>query len=283
MSVLHELVRRIEHAEALDPVSKPLTTLVGRAVQPRAVRNLLSGTTLGHPAHPMATDVPIGAWSMATLLDLAGGRDTHRAADLLVATGMAGAVPAAAAGANDWADTYGPETRVGLVHAAANTTALGLYAASLTARLRSHRRAGKLLGIAGFAVLTAGGYLGGYLSFALGVNVNHTAWEHGPDDWTAVAAETELPDGHTRHIDADGTSILLHRDGATIHAISSICSHAGGPLEEGTITDECVTCPWHGSIFHLDDGHVARGPASAPQPAYDTRITGDQIEIRARD
>jgi hypothetical protein len=110
MSVLHELVRRIERAEALDRVSKPVTTLVGRAVRPRAVRNLLSGTTLGHPAHPMATDVPIGAWSMATLLDLAGGRDTRRAADLLVATGIAAAVPAAAAGANDWSDTYGPET-----------------------------------------------------------------------------------------------------------------------------------------------------------------------------
>jgi nitrite reductase/ring-hydroxylating ferredoxin subunit len=136
--------------------------------------------------------------------------------------------------------------------------------------------------MAGFAVLTAGGYLGGYLSFVLGVNVNHTAWEYGPDDWTAVAAETDLPDGHTRRVEAGGAGILLHRDDATIHAISSVCSHAGGPLEQGTVAEGCVTCPWHGSIFRLADGHVDRGPASVPQPAYDTRITGGQIEIRAR-
>ncbi len=117
-----------------------------------------------------------------------------------------------------------------LVHAVANTTALGLYAASLAARLRSHRGAGQLRGTAGFAVLTAGGYLGGYLSFVLGVNVNHTAWEFGPDDWTAVTGETGLPDGATRRVEVGGAGILLHRDGATIHAIASVCSHAGGLL-----------------------------------------------------
>jgi nitrite reductase/ring-hydroxylating ferredoxin subunit/uncharacterized membrane protein len=282
MRTLQELVRRIEALDGLDRVSKPVTELVGRAVQPAPVRNLLSGSNLGHPLHPMATDVPIGAWSMATLLDLLGGRQANKAADMLVATGMAAAVPAAAAGLNDWSDTYGPETRVGLVHAAANTTALGLYTASLAARLRSRRGRAKVLGMAGFAVLVAGGYLGGYLSFALGVNVNHTAWEFGPEEWTAVAAESELADGQTRRVDADGVGVLLYRDGDRIHALSSVCSHAGGPLEEGTVAAGQVTCPWHGSVFSLADGQVCRGPASMPQPAYDTRVSGGKIEIRAR-
>jgi nitrite reductase/ring-hydroxylating ferredoxin subunit len=219
---------------------------------------------------------------MATLLDVAGGRGARRAADVLVATGALAAVPTAAAGLNDWSDTYGPETRVGLVHAVANTTALGLYTASLAARLRSRRGRAKLLGMAGFATLVAGGYLGGYLSFVLGVNVNHTAWEYGPGDWTAVLAETDLADGQACRVQAGGAGVLLHRDGDRIHALDAVCSHAGGPLEEGTIAEGCVTCPWHGSTFRLADGRVERGPASIPQPAYDTRVSGGKIEVRAR-
>src|SRR6185312_14697482 len=107
------MTRRLERATALDRLATPLGTVVGRAVRPRAVRNLLSGTYLGHPLHPLLTDVPIGAWSMSALLDTVGGRTTERAADLLVATGVLAAVPTAASGLNDWSDTLGPDTRVG--------------------------------------------------------------------------------------------------------------------------------------------------------------------------
>lgn len=284
MSVLHDLTRRIERMAVLDRVAKPLTTAVGQLVQPRAVRNLLSGTNLGHPLHPMLTDVPIGAWTMATLLDTVGGRTARPAAAVLVATGAVAAVPAAASGLNDWSDTYGEETRVGLVHATANITALGLYTASLLARVRQRRATGKALGLLGFGALTAGGYLGGYLSFGLGVNVNHAAWQHGPADWTAVLAEGELTSGQPRHVDAGGAPILLYRQdqGQRIHALGSVCSHAGGPLEKGTISGGSVTCPWHGSTFRLADGHIERGPASAPQPSYETRVTNGQVEVRAR-
>src|SRR5436190_19421316 len=118
MRVLHEAARRIERLEALDRVAKPAARAVGRAVRPRMVRNLLSGTNLGHPLHPMLTDLPIGAWTMATLLDAVGGATAAPAADLLVGAGVVAAVPTAASGLNDWSDTYGAETRVGLVHAA---------------------------------------------------------------------------------------------------------------------------------------------------------------------
>jgi uncharacterized membrane protein len=113
----------------LSILSGPLARTVGRAVRPRVVRNLLSGTYLGHPLHPVLTDLPIGAWVMSALLDAAGGPAAEGAADLLVAAGVVAAVPTAAAGLNDWSDTSGPETRVGLVHAAVNTTALSLYLA----------------------------------------------------------------------------------------------------------------------------------------------------------
>jgi nitrite reductase/ring-hydroxylating ferredoxin subunit/uncharacterized membrane protein len=281
MAFTHELVRRIEGFSALDKVAKPVAGLVGKAVQPRVVRNLLSGTYLGHPAHPMLTDVPIGAWTMSALLDIAGGAKSEPAADLLVGAGILSAIPTAATGLNDWSDTIGGDRRIGAVHASANVVALSLYVASLLARRNGGRGTGKLLGLAGFGVLIAGAYLGGHLSFAKGVNVNHTFLEYRPHEWTTVLAEAELADGELRRVSAGDVSVLLVREDGQIHALANTCSHAGGPLDEGELADGCVICPWHGSAFRLSDGHIARGPATVPQPAYETRVRGGKIEVRA--
>ena len=272
MNILQQAARRLERLEALDKVAKPLARTVDRAVRPTVVRNLLTGTDLGHPLHPVLTDLPIGAWMMSALLD---------AADLLVAAGVAAALATAAAGLNDWSDTVGPQTRVGLVHAALNTTALSLYLASLVARARGRRRVGKALGLAGLGVLTGGAYLGGHLSFGMGVDVNRTAWQQRPDQWTPVLADTELADGTLRKVDAGGVPVLLYRTAGTVYALASTCTHMGGPLEEGTISDGCVTCPWHGSTFRFADGSIVRGPASTPEPYYQTRVQDGRIEVRA--
>jgi nitrite reductase/ring-hydroxylating ferredoxin subunit/uncharacterized membrane protein len=281
MNAVRNVIRRLEEAEPLDRFAKPLAEAVGRAVRPRTVRNLLSGTYVGHPLHPMLTDVPIGAWGMSALLDAVGGPSAERAADLLVTAGVLAAVPTAAAGLNDWSDTYGPDSRVGFVHAAVNTAALSLYAASLSSRAHGRRTRGKALGVAGFAVLLAGSYLGGHLSFVRGVNVNRTAWQEGPLEWTAVLSDAELPDGEHRKVDVDGVPVLLYRANGNVWALANTCSHMGGPLDEGTIADDCVTCPWHGSVFGFADGGVVRGPASTPQPRYEVRLSGERIEVRA--
>jgi nitrite reductase/ring-hydroxylating ferredoxin subunit len=281
MNPLRDGIRRLEQAAALDRFAKPLVTVVGRAVRPRAVRNLLSGTYLGHPLHPLLTDIPIGAWSMSALLDTVGGPSNEGAADLLVATGVLAAVPTAASGLNDWSDTYGPDTRVGLVHGALNTTALTLYAASIVSRARGRRARGRAQGLAGFGVLLASSYLGGHLSFVKGVNVNRTAHQDGPQEWTPVLEENTLPEGGSRTVEVGGVPVLLHRAAGRVRALANTCSHMGGPLDEGTISDDCVTCPWHGSTFRFADGGIRRGPASTPQPCYDVRISDGRIEIRA--
>jgi nitrite reductase/ring-hydroxylating ferredoxin subunit len=282
MEALDAAVGRLERATALDRFAKPVTAAVNRTVRPRAVRNLLSGTGLGHPLHPMLTDVPIGAWTMSALLDTVGGPTAERAADLLVAVGVLGAVPAAASGLNDWSDTDGPDTRVGLVHAALNTTALGFYAASLASRARGRRLRGKVLGLAGLGALMAGAYLGGHLAFGRGVNVNRTAWQSGPQEWTPVLADHALAEGERRLVEVGGVPVLLHRGAGRVLALANTCSHMGGPLDEGIISDGCVTCSWHGSVFDLADGSIRRGPASSTQPCFDVRIAGGRIEIRAR-
>jgi nitrite reductase/ring-hydroxylating ferredoxin subunit len=199
--------------------------------------------------------------------------------------GIAAALPAAASGLNDWSDTQEEPAprRVGVVHAAANSIALGLYTASLIARCQGRGCRGRLLGFAGFGALLAGSQLGGHLAFTNAVNVNHTAYEERPVEWTPVMADADLPEGALRKVPAGGTSVLLNRVEGRILALSSTCSHMGGPLEEGRTEDGCVICPWHGSTFRLADGKVVRGPATAPQPAYETRVREGRIEVRARD
>jgi nitrite reductase/ring-hydroxylating ferredoxin subunit len=280
MSMPHRMVRRLEQAKALDKVAGPLSTAVQRAVRPRLIRNMLSGTNLGHPLHPALTDVAIGAWSMSTLLDAVGGPDAEFAADLLVNAGVVAAVPTALTGLNDWSDTIGADRRVGLVHAVANGTALSLYTASIAMRARGDRRAGRALGLAGFGVLAFSAYLGGHLSFVKGVNVNRTAWEHGPQDWTPVLGEDELPDSEHRTVEVEGVPIMLYRADRQIYALAATCTHMGGPLDKGTIADGCVTCPWHGSTFRLSDGGVVRGPASTPEPRFEARVQDGRIEVR---
>src|SRR6266436_1186881 len=211
MNILQQAARRLERLEALDKVAKPLAGAAGRAVRPRVVRNLLSGADLGHPLHPMLTDLPIGAWVSSALLDAAGGPAAEGAADLLVTVGVVAAVPTAAAGLNDWSDTAGPETRVGLVHAALNTTALSLYLASLVARARGRRRGRQALGLARLEVLLGGGYLGGHLCFVLGVEVNGPA--NGTDQPSSVAAG---PSGDMVYVTGDSAGSTSKDDYLTV-------------------------------------------------------------------
>ena len=167
------------------------------------------------------------------------------------------------------------------MHAAANGVALGLYVASLAARRRGTRGAGKALALAGLATASAGGFLGGHLSFAKGVNVNRTAWRRGPSQWTDVLDEADLAPGEHRMAQAGQISVLLVRESDRITALDNVCTHMGRPLEQGEIADGCVTCPWYGSTFRLADGSIVRGPASVPQPSYETRVQDGRIQLRA--
>jgi nitrite reductase/ring-hydroxylating ferredoxin subunit len=190
-------------------------------------------------------------------------------------------VPTAAAGLSDWADAEPEGRRVGLVHASCNTLALLCYSASLVARLLGRRKAGVGLGLAGAAAISAGGYLGGHLSYVQGVGVERRRFAGGPKEWTAVLDAADLAEAAPRVVRADDTDVLLFREGNRVHALWASCTHEGGPLAEGSFADGCVTCPWHGSTFRLADGHVVRGPAAASQPVYEARVTDGKVEVRA--
>jgi nitrite reductase/ring-hydroxylating ferredoxin subunit len=277
------LVEDLEGAEALDGYGKKLGKIVRDNVPQGPVKDAISGSWIGHALHPLLTDVVIGSFTSASLLDLFGSRDDGRASEKLIAIGIAAYGPTALSGVNDWADTEPASDavrRIGLVHAATNAAALSLYAASLAARRRGSRGAGTLLGLAGAATLAGGGYLGGHLSFSRGVGVNETAFDPGPEDWTPAVEASQLSDGAPKQVVVDETPVLLLRKGDRIFAIHDRCSHRGCSLSEGELEGDEVVCACHGSRFDLADGSLRAGPASSPQPAFEAREREGKIEIR---
>jgi nitrite reductase/ring-hydroxylating ferredoxin subunit/uncharacterized membrane protein len=274
---------RLEELTFLDPLVAPLRTAAQAAIRPQALRDLLHGTWLGHPLHAVLVQVPIGSFASASILDLLGGDDAEDGADLLALTGLLSAVPAAAAGATDWSAANPSEQRSGLVHASLNAIGLAAWVASLLARRRGERSRGTALGLLGLAAIGASGTIGGHLSYrrALGANSNSDIEDTGPADWTD-AGSADLPEGKPVLRQAEGTPVLLVRTGGRVDALVDLCSHQSGPLHEGTLADGCVTCPWHGSRFRLDDGSVVDGPSTHPQPALDVRIAGDRLQVKLR-
>jgi nitrite reductase/ring-hydroxylating ferredoxin subunit/uncharacterized membrane protein len=279
--VLRKLTEAIEGSEAVDGLSAVLD-IEARVTRGATTKNLLSGTWLGHTLHPLLTDIPIGTWVSASVLDLIGGRSSRRAADGLVLIGVLATGPTAAAGLADWDDTSGGDRRVGAVHAVLNTAGLVLQLASLRERRRGRRIRATGLSLAALGAVGVGGYLGSHLIYVsrVGVDAEVDAPEVGA--WRDVASLDELPERAPKGVDVDGGSLVLVRDGVAVYALAARCSHAGGPLEEGEAgSDGTITCPWHGSTFSLVDGEVVRAPATSPQPAYETRVLEGRVQVRS--
>jgi nitrite reductase/ring-hydroxylating ferredoxin subunit/uncharacterized membrane protein len=279
----YEAVERLAGVGTLDGPADVIAKKI-RDLVPKPAKDALAGTWLGHALHPVLTDVPIGTWTSALVLDWLGGDDGEAGADRLIAVGLAASVPTFWSGWVDWADSTAGNPvvkRVGIVHALANGGGAALMAASLAARGRGARGRGKLLALAAGGFMGAGAFLGGHLSFAEGIGVNQTAFESAPEDWADVLGEGELTDGTPRCVRVDGIAVLVVRDGGEVRAISDRCSHRGGALHEGEVAGGCVTCPLHGSMFDLRDGSVRGGPAPYPQPVWETRVRGGRIEVRA--
>lgn len=159
------LAADLDRNAELDRYADPVHRTVTRVLPEGPAKDALQGKWLGHPLHPMLTDLPIGFWTSAFVLDFIGGKRSRRAADMMIGAGVLSALPTAAAGWADWSDLSRPKRRAGLVHAVANATAIGLYALSFSARRKDRRLRGKLLSVLGATAATAGGYLGGHLVF----------------------------------------------------------------------------------------------------------------------
>jgi nitrite reductase/ring-hydroxylating ferredoxin subunit len=277
-------VAKLEEAAWLDPAVRAVKKVVDAAVRPRDLRDVLHGVPIGHPLHPLLILLPAGAWTSAAVLDFVPGGD--RAARALIGLGVLSAGPTAVAGLTDWSRTHDQQMRVGIVHAVANTTATTLYAASWLGRRNGSTVRAKALALLGFAAVGAGGFLGGHLSYRLSSGANHaeSVPHRFPSGWQELGPLEELPEGALARRVVRGQSLVVHRTGDRVQVLSNLCSHLSGPLAQGELGSEprdgaCVTCPWHGSVFSLETGEVVHGPATSPQPRFETRVTDGTVEV----
>lgn len=272
----------------LDRLADPLSRAVRGAYESagaagQEAKNFVHGTWLGHPLHPVLTDVPVGAWTAALALDAAAGDDPgmRRAARLVIGVGLLGALGSAVTGLTDWSETSGRSRRTGLIHGLLNIGATALMTASWISRGRDSGAGGRGTAWAGYLIAAGSAYLGGELVFSQRIGVTHAAIEE-PEQFTAVARSTELAEGSMMRARKDDVDVLVARRRGKVCSLAHPCAHLGGPLSEGTLKDGSVVCPWHGSEFALEDGRVLNGPATQPQPALDVRERDGAIEVKAR-
>jgi hypothetical protein len=168
---------RLEEARALDPLVRAVEPPIQRWFGSGTRGEFLRGDWLGHALHPVLTDVVVGSWVSATLLDVVGGERMAPAAQRLIGLGLLAVGPTAWSGWAEWSVTGRREQRVGLVHAVTNGVAIAAYAASWVARRRGRRRTGRRLALAGAGVAGVGAYLGGHLAAARDVGSHHPAYD----------------------------------------------------------------------------------------------------------
>jgi nitrite reductase/ring-hydroxylating ferredoxin subunit/uncharacterized membrane protein len=252
----------------------------------RPVKDLLNGTWLGHPVHPAITDVPIGAFLVALVLDLIG-QDTAAFWALLV--GQVSFLASAVSGLADYSDTDGAARTRATIHGTLMVVGGGFTAASLILRQggTADGVAGTALLVIGFLVISAGAYVGGDVVYVLGNMVSRHAFRGPGTKWIRldtgeIADLGALPEAAPAKMRAGINDLVVVRIGGTVHALHAVCAHAGGPLDKGTITpDGCLECPWHASRFRLTDGAVRRGPSVYDQPSYEIRAAeGGGYEVR---
>ncbi|WP_240777286.1 Rieske 2Fe-2S domain-containing protein [Nonomuraea basaltis] len=269
----------------MDRPVRALAKAVRRRIRPGLLRDVLHGVPIGEPLHPPLASVSLGCWMSTAVLDLAGA--DPRAARLLLATGIANAVPTAAAGLTDWSSLHREQQRVGFVHMLSNLTALGLFSASLLARLRGRERSGRLLSFAGLGIGTLGAYLGGHMAYRQAAGANHAPQVSHlvPLGWHDLCPIKDLPEGRPVARRLGYIQLFVLRRGEGVIVLADHCPHLAGPLHQGRLVMEdgeaCVVCPWHGSTFRLGDGSVRHGPATAPAPTFETRVRRDgTIQVR---
>jgi nitrite reductase/ring-hydroxylating ferredoxin subunit/uncharacterized membrane protein len=253
----------------------------------RPIRDLLNGRWLGHPLHAASTDLPIGLLLGTVILDILG---QTAAADIVLVATIVTMLLSALSGLADYADTDGTARTRATLHATLMVVALVLLIVSavLRAGAPADRTVPVALSIVGFLLVTAGAFVGGDVVFALGNMVSRHAFRGAGTKWIrldtgAVTDLAALPDATPTKMRAGINDLVVVRIGDTMHALHAVCAHAGGPLDQGTIVDGCVECPWHASRFRLSDGLARQGPTVYDQPSYELRTAeGGGYEVRRR-
>ena len=279
---------QVVDSPALDRIAEPLSKAVRGAYDAagpagQRLKDAAHGVWLGHPLHPVFTDLPLGAWTTALALDCTANGDEgrRRAATFAMGVGLAGALGAAVTGLTDWSETQGQSRRTGLLHGLLNITATTLFATSWAMRQRDSHDTGRAAAWAGYAIAIGAAWFGGNLVYDQRIGVTN-ADAHLPEEFTPVLRSDALAENTMTRARVGKADVLLVRQNGRVCALAHDCAHLGGPLSEGTLKDGSVICPWHGSEFALEDGRVLTGPSTHNQPCLDVRERDGQIEVKAR-
>lgn len=252
----------------------------------RLLQDLMNGSFLGHSLHGMLTDAAVGAVSAVLVLDIAAvffGADVETATMVVLGFGALSAWGAVAAGVTDHKDIDpGVARNVATLHGLTNLTATVLYTIAFFVRLAGGVGAGRWIALIAFVMIAGGAFIGGHLVYKWGVMVNNNAFRGArrAKEFTAVMPAADLAEGTPTRAALGTTSLVLVRRGDVVHALRETCSHAGGPLAEGQLDGDRITCPWHASVFRVSDGSVVHGPAGTRLTTYAARINEGQVEVQ---
>ena len=281
--MLHNAIERILDAQGAwaDPLGKLFVAIFSALYKPvPVVKDLLNGVWFGHPLHPAITDVPIGAYVVALVLDFSGQRSGATAA---IGVGIVFMLLAALAGYADYIDLENKPRRFGTIHSSLMLVALLFYVVSFVMRLGATPSPAEVwLAVIGFLIVITSAYVGGELVYNLGTQVDRHAWRGGGTKWTSIDV-TDVPADKPVKAKAGAQTLVVVRRGTTLNALHDVCAHQGCSLSEGKIVGETIECGCHGSRYRLADGLVVRGPAVFDQPHYEVREAEGKLEVRRTD
>jgi len=98
-------------------------------------------------------------------------------------------------------------------------------------------------------------------------------------DFMKVAEIDDLDDGELMLVEVDDEPVCLAKVDGAVYAFTDNCTHISGPLNEGELDGEVLTCPWHGAQFNVRTGKVLRGPARQDIQTYPIRVEGNSIMV----
>ena len=255
----------------------------------RFLKDFLHGTWLGHALHPALTDIPIGAFIGAFVLDVwtmgcASCTGIRTASDVVIAVGLLGMLGAIATGLADYTDTdTKPARGYATLHGLLMLLAFVLYAISLWIRANQPAAAERTvpvwLAIVGLGIIVFSSYLGGDLVYLMGNMVGRHAFRSFGTKWVPLDVTAFAENAPTK-VRAGAQSLVVVRRGEQLFALHDVCAHAGCNLSEGTVVGDAIECGCHGSRFRLADGHVVGGPSTFDQPRYEVRSAEGKVEVR---
>jgi nitrite reductase/ring-hydroxylating ferredoxin subunit/uncharacterized membrane protein len=262
----------------------------------RPIKTLLHGTwPLHHPLHPAITDITIGGYTTLVALDvlylITRESGLLRAADFVLIFSFVSSLISIVSGLTDWNETFGEERRNGMLHGLLMVVASVGFVVSLWIRVGgdlAQRDTAIYVAILAWLVLIVSSYLGGEMVFGYGTEVNRQAWATTPTKWerTDVSASSLEDRKPVVAKLKSGFEVFIAQVDGTVYAMGKVCTHAGGPLNEGKWVgaDRCeIECPWHFSRFNVKDGGVRYGPATFGEPTFEVQTGAEgRLEVRAK-